>query len=141
MIPITFQKTSDAPAAQRVISDKTAQQLRVMMESVTQPGGTATQARVPGYRVAGKTGTAHKIEGGRYVNKYVGDFIGFAPVSNPRVIVAVMIDEPSAGGHFGGIVAAPVFAAITANVLRSMNVPPDSSVTSIIPDNSVQESM
>jgi cell division protein FtsI (penicillin-binding protein 3) len=75
------------------------------------------------------------------VNKYVGDFIGFAPVSNPRVIVAVMIDEPSAGGHFGGIVAAPVFAAITANVLRSMNVPPDSSVTSIIPDNSVQESM
>ncbi|MBR7791609.1 penicillin-binding protein 2 [Undibacterium sp. FT147W] len=141
MIPITFQKTAEAPAAQRVISDKTAQQLRIMMESVTQPGGTATQARVPGYRVAGKTGTAHKIEGGRYVNKYVGDFIGFAPVSNPRVIVAVMIDEPSAGGHFGGIVAAPVFAAITANVLRSMNVPPDSSVTSIIPDNSVQESM
>jgi len=112
-----------------------------MMESVTQPGGTATQARVAGYRVAGKTGTAHKIEGGRYVNKYVGDFVGFAPVSNPRVIVAVMIDEPSVGGYYGGTVAAPVFSTITANVLRSMNVPPDSSITTIVPDSGVQESM
>lgn len=141
IIPVTFQRSTDAPAGQRVISEKTAQQLRMMMESVTQPGGTATQARVPGYRVAGKTGTAHKLEGGRYVRKYIGDFVGFAPVSNPRVIVAVMIDEPTAGGYYGGTVAAPVFAAITANVLRSMNVAPDSSVTSIIPDNSVQESL
>jgi cell division protein FtsI (penicillin-binding protein 3) len=108
---------------------------------VTQPGGTATQARVAGYRVAGKTGTAHKVEGGRYVNKYVGDFVGFAPVSNPRVIVAVMIDEPTTGGHYGGVVAGPVFSAITANVLRSLNVAPDSSVVNLIPDNSVQESM
>ncbi|MEB0138651.1 MULTISPECIES: penicillin-binding protein 2 [unclassified Undibacterium] len=141
IIPLTFRKAHEAPKGQRVISEKTALQLRSMMESVTEPGGTATQARVAGYRVAGKTGTAHKIEGGRYVNKYIGDFVGFAPVSHPRVIVAVMIDEPSAGGYYGGIVAAPVFAAITANVLRSMNVAPDSSVTSIIPDNSVQESM
>ncbi|MFZ6655470.1 peptidoglycan D,D-transpeptidase FtsI family protein [Undibacterium sp. TJN19] len=141
MIPLTFQKSAEMPPGSRVISEKTARQLRQMMETVTEPGGTATQARVAGYRVAGKTGTAHKLEGGRYVNKYVGDFVGFAPVSHPRIIVAVMIDEPSVGGYYGGTVAAPVFAAITANVLRSMNVPPDSSVTSIIPDTSVQESM
>ncbi|NDI86462.1 peptidoglycan D,D-transpeptidase FtsI family protein [Undibacterium crateris] len=141
LIPLTFEKTTEMPRGQRVISEKTAQQMRLMMESVTEPGGTATQARVAGYRVAGKTGTAHKLEGGRYVKKYIGDFVGFAPVSRPRVIVAVMIDEPTSGGYYGGIVAAPVFAAITANVLRSMNVPPDSSVTSIIPDTSVQESM
>lgn len=141
LIPLTFEKSSERPAGHRVISEKTAQQMRLMMEAVTEPGGTATQARIAGYRVAGKTGTAHKLEGGRYVKKYVGDFVGFAPVSNPRVIVAVMIDEPTAGGYYGGTVAAPVFAAITANVLRSLNVPPDSSVTSIIPDTSVQESM
>ncbi|MBC3933067.1 peptidoglycan D,D-transpeptidase FtsI family protein [Undibacterium curvum] len=141
LIPLTFEKTSEMPHGQRVISEKTAQQMRLMMESVTEPGGTAPRARIAGYRVAGKTGTAHKLEGGRYVKKYIGDFVGFAPVSRPRVIVAVMIDEPTIGGYYGGIVAAPVFAAITANVLRSMNVPPDSSVTSIIPDNSVQESM
>ncbi|MFZ6725384.1 peptidoglycan D,D-transpeptidase FtsI family protein [Undibacterium sp. MH2W] len=141
MIPLTFQKSVEAPKGQRIISQRTVMEMRSMMESVTQPGGTATQARVPGYRVAGKTGTAHKIEGGRYVNKYVGDFVGFAPVSNPRVIVAVMIDEPTTGGYYGGTVAAPVFSAITANVLRSMNVPPDSSITTIVPDNSVQESM
>ncbi len=141
LIPLTFEKTSEMPHGQRVISEKTAQQMRLMMESVTEPGGTAPRARIAGYRVAGKTGTAHKLEGGRYVKKYIGDFVGFAPVSKPRVIVAVMIDEPTTGGYYGGIVAAPVFAAITANVLRSMNVPPDSSVTSIIPDTSVQESM
>ena len=100
-------------------SEKTALQMREMLESVTLPGGTAPQARIPGYRTAGKTGTAHKIEGGRYVNKYLVDFVGFAPVSNPRVIVAVMIDEPTVGGHFAGPVAGPVFAAIMQNVLRS----------------------
>lgn len=140
-IPLTFQRSEGIPVSHRVISEKTALQLRAMLESVTEPGGTATQARIPGYRVAGKTGTAHKLEGGRYVNKYVGDFVGFAPVSNPRVIVAVMIDEPTTGGYYGGTVAAPVFAAITSNVLRLMNVTPDSSVVNIIPDNSVQESM
>ena len=129
------------PVGTRVISEKTAMQMREMLESVTQPGGTATKARVPGYRVAGKTGTAHKIEHGKYVNKYVGDFVGFAPASKPRIIVAVMIDEPSGGVYYGGDVAGPVFAAIVANVLRSMNVVPDSSVMNIIPEPSVQESL
>ncbi|WP_395011290.1 peptidoglycan D,D-transpeptidase FtsI family protein [Undibacterium sp.] len=141
MIPLTFQQSTAMPVGTRVISEKTAMQMRDMLESVTQPGGTATQARVPGYRVAGKTGTAHKIEHGKYVNKYIGDFVGFAPVSNPRIIVAVMIDEPSGGVYYGGSVAGPVFAAITANVLRSMNVVPDSSVMNIIPEPSVQESL
>ncbi|MBC3906826.1 MULTISPECIES: peptidoglycan D,D-transpeptidase FtsI family protein [Undibacterium] len=141
LIPLTFQKSAELPHGTHVISEKTAKQMRLMMESVTEPGGTATQARIAGYRVAGKTGTAHKLEGGRYVNKYLVDFIGFAPVSNPRVIVAVMVDEPTAGGHFAGPVAAPVFASIMANVLRSLNVPPDSSVTSIIPEESIQESL
>ncbi|MBR7799618.1 peptidoglycan D,D-transpeptidase FtsI family protein [Undibacterium fentianense] len=141
MIPLTFQQSAEMPVGTRVISEKTAMQMREMLESVTQPGGTATKARVPGYRVAGKTGTAHKIEHGKYVNKYVGDFVGFAPASKPRIIVAVMIDEPSGGVYYGGDVAGPVFAAIVANVLRSMNVVPDSSVMNIIPEPSVQESL
>jgi len=141
LIPLSFQKMDGPAVGHRVISEKVAHELRQMLETVTQPGGTATEARIAGYRVAGKTGTAYKVENGKYVRKYVGDFVGFAPVSNPRVIVAVMIDEPSVGGHFGGTVAAPVFASITANVLRSMNVSPDSTVTSIIPEPSVQESL
>ena len=76
-------------------------QMREMLETVTLPGALHPSSD-PGYRTAGKTGTAHKIEDGRYVNKYAVDFVGFAPVSNPRVIVAVMIDEPTVGGHFAG---------------------------------------
>jgi cell division protein FtsI (penicillin-binding protein 3) len=125
-----------------VISEKTARDMRAMMESVTGPGGTAPKAQVPGYRVAGKTGTAYKLAGGRYVNKYVASFVGFAPVSNPRIVIAVMVDEPSNGQHYGGDVAAPVFSAIAANALRAMNVAPDSSVTDIIiPAESVKESL
>ena len=140
-IPLTFQQSDVIQEGTRIISEKTALQMRAMLEAATEPGGTGTLARIAGYRVAGKTGTAHKVEGGKYVNKYVGDFVGFAPVSNPRVIVAVMIDEPSVGGYYAGTVAGPVFSAITANVLRSLNIPPDSSVVNIIPDNSVQESL
>jgi cell division protein FtsI (penicillin-binding protein 3) len=80
---------------------------------------------VPGYRVAGKTGTARKLEGGRYVSKYVASFVGFAPVSNPRVVVAVMIDEPSTGRYYGGTVAGPLFSQITGHTLRALRVAPD----------------
>jgi cell division protein FtsI (penicillin-binding protein 3) len=93
-----------------------------------QPGGTAPKAQVAGYRVAGKTGTAHKLEGGGYTNKYVSSFVGFAPASNPRLIVAVMIDEPNAGRHYGGDVAAPVFASVTGAALRMLGVPTDAPV-------------
>ncbi len=142
MIPLSFQKLEQPPQPQRVISEKTAQQMREMMEKVVGPGGTAPLAQVRGYRVAGKTGTAHKLENGHYVNKYVASFVGFAPASNPRIIIAVMVDEPSAGKHFGGQVAAPVFANVAASALRSLNVPPDASITNVIlPAEPVTESM
>jgi cell division protein FtsI (penicillin-binding protein 3) len=142
MIPLSFQKVSQLPAPQRVISDKTAHQMRDMMELVVGPGGTAPLAQVRGYRVAGKTGTAHKLENGHYVNKYVASFVGLAPASDPRIIIAVMIDEPGAGKHFGGLVAAPLFASVAASTLSSLNVPPDASVSNVVmPAEPIAESM
>ncbi len=142
MIPLSFQKVSQLPAPQRVISDKTAHQMRDMLELVVGPGGTAPLAQVRGYRVAGKTGTAHKLENGHYVNKYVASFVGLAPASDPRIIIAVMIDEPGAGKHFGGLVAAPIFASVAASALSSLNVPPDASVSNVImPAEPIAESM
>jgi cell division protein FtsI (penicillin-binding protein 3) len=142
LIPLTFQKITEPPVGQRVVSEKTALTMRAMLERVAAPGGTAPKAQVPGYRVGGKTGTAYKIEGGKYVKKYIADFVGFAPASDPRLIIAVMVDEPSVGSHFGGDVAAPVFATVAANALRALNVPPDSSVTDIIiPTDGPQENL
>lgn len=142
MIPLTFQKSLEAPVAQRVISAQTARQMRAMLETVVSPEGTAPKAQVPGYRVGGKTGTAYKIVGGKYVSKYVASFVGFAPASNPRIIIAVMVDEPSNGQHYGGDVAAPVFSAVAVNALRALNVTPDSEVTNIIiPTDGAKESM
>lgn len=96
-----------------------------MLETVVQPGGTAQLANVPGYRVGGKTGTSMKLVGGHYANRYVASFVGIAPISDPRLIVAVMIDEPSNGKHYGGDVAAPIFAQVTGGALRTLGVPPD----------------
>ena len=97
-----------------------------MMETVTHEGGTAVRAQVPGYRVAGKTGTAHKLIDGQYsADRYIASFVGMAPASDPRFIVAVMIDEPMAGAYFGGSVAGPVFAQVMAGALRSFGLPPD----------------
>jgi cell division protein FtsI (penicillin-binding protein 3) len=142
LIPLSFQKVSEPPVGQRVVSEKTALTMRAMLERVTAPGGTAPKAQVPGYRVGGKTGTAYKIEGGKYVKKYIADFVGFAPASDPRLIIAVMVDEPSVGSHFGGDVAAPVFATVAANALRALNVSPDSTVTDIIiPTDGPQEGL
>lgn len=142
MVPLSFLKLDQPPAAQRVISGKTALQMREMMEKVVGPGGTAPLAQVGGYRVAGKTGTAHKLENGRYVKKYVASFVGFAPVTDPRIIIAVMVDEPSAGKHYGGQVAAPVFANVAASALRALNVAPDASVDNVImPDSPIMESI
>ncbi|PRC95210.1 peptidoglycan D,D-transpeptidase FtsI family protein [Solimicrobium silvestre] len=142
LIPLSLQKVSQPPVGERIISAKTAQTMRMMLETVTGPGGSAIRARVPGYRVAGKTGTAYKVEHGQYVKKYIASFCGFAPVSNPRIIVAVMVDEPDPSiGHYGGTVAAPLFSSITANALRTLNVPPDTSVTSVLPDNGLGDIM
>ncbi|MBV8636419.1 MAG: penicillin-binding protein 2 [Burkholderiaceae bacterium] len=133
-IPLSFQKVTEPPVGQRVISEKTAHEVRTMLETVVSPAGTAPKAQVPGYRVAGKTGTAYKVVNGVYAmpRRYIGSFAGFAPASNPRIIIAVMIDEPSGPLHFGGDVAAPVFSDVAASALRAMNVPPDSSVTNIV---------
>jgi cell division protein FtsI (penicillin-binding protein 3) len=142
MIPLSFQKVTEKPVGQRVISPKTAAQMRVMVESVVSPEGTASQAQVPGYRVGGKTGTAQKVIDGHYSQThYVGNFVGIAPMSNPRFVIAVMIDDPSGPLHTGGAVAAPTFAALAANALRAANVPPDSTVTDIIiPEHPLEES-
>jgi len=142
VIPLSFQKVTDKPVGQQIVSAKTAAQIRTMVESVVSPQGTAAQAQVAGYRVGGKTGTAQKVINGRYSQThYVGSFAGIAPMSNPRFIIAVMIDDPSGPFHTGGAVAAPTFAALAANALRAANVPPDSTVTDIIiPEHPLEES-
>ena len=126
--------TGDTPGeSTRVISARTAQAVRKMLEMAVQAGGTAPKAQIVGYRVAGKTGTAHKLEGRGYAaNRYISSFVGFAPVSNPRLIVAVMIDEPNAGQHYGGMVAAPVFSEVMGGALRLMAVPPDAPMDKLV---------
>jgi cell division protein FtsI (penicillin-binding protein 3) len=118
------------PAAGRpVLSQQTARAMREMLEAAVQPGGTAPRARIMGWRVAGKTGTAHKQEKGGYAaHKYISSFVGFAPASDPRLVIAVMIDEPGAGQYYGGAVAAPVFAQVMQGALRLLNVPHDAPV-------------
>lgn len=126
IVPLSLTKLDNPPpGAQPIFSAQTAREVRAMLEMAVQPGGTAPKAQIPGYRVAGKTGTAHKIEGGAYANKYVSSFVGFAPASDPRLIVAVMIDEPSAGKHYGGDVAAPVFAEVMSGALRTLGIATD----------------
>jgi len=133
--PITFQKLIAPLPGKQMLNPSTARAVRKMLEMVTMPGGTARKAQVVGYRVGGKTGTAHKLEGGQYINKYVGSFVGIAPISDPRIIVAVMIDEPNAGKYYGGDVAAPVFSAVVAGALRMMGVPPDAPTTTGLLDD------
>ncbi|MGA0023663.1 MAG: peptidoglycan D,D-transpeptidase FtsI family protein [Burkholderiales bacterium] len=124
--PVTLVKRDAPVPGVRVVSAPTALAVRKMLELAAQPGGTAPGAQVPGYTVAGKTGTAHKLEGGSYAaNRYVSSFVGMAPASRPRVVIAVMIDEPSAGHYYGGAVAAPVFSQVAAGTLRSLAVAPD----------------
>jgi len=126
LVPLSLTRMDTPPlAGKQVFSAQTAHEVRAMLELAVLPGGTAPKAQVAGYRVAGKTGTAHKIEGGVYANKYVASFVGFAPASDPRLVVAVMIDEPSAGVYFGGDVAAPVFSQVMAGSLRAFGVEPD----------------
>jgi cell division protein FtsI (penicillin-binding protein 3) len=144
IIPLSFQKVSEAPPGLQVISPKTAREMRAMLERVVSPTGTAPKAQVAGYRVGGKTGTAYKVENGKYAmpRKYIGTFVGMVPMSKPRFVIAVMIDEPTTREHYGGQVAAPTFAAVASNALRAMNVPPDSAITEIIiPTNNAQEGM
>ncbi|MEO8135696.1 MAG: penicillin-binding transpeptidase domain-containing protein, partial [Betaproteobacteria bacterium] len=131
--PASLLKTAGEVAGQPVISPATARAVRRMMERAVEPGGTAPKAQVAGYRVAGKTGTAHKLEGRGYAaHRYVSSFVGFAPASNPRLIVAVMIDDPTGREYYGGTVAAPVFSRITEATLRALNVPHDAPLNNVI---------
>lgn len=143
IIPLSFLKVDEEPVGQQVISPKTAAQVRTMLESVVGPDGTASKAQVAGYRVGGKTGTAEKIVNGRYSKTdNIGYFVGIAPMSKPRFVIAVMIDNPRGALRTGGSVAAPTAADLASNALRAANVPPDSSVTDIIiPEIPIEESM
>ena len=131
--PVTLVKRDTPGESTRVITSETALKVRRMLEMAVQPGGTAPRAQVPGYRVAGKTGTAHKIEGADYAaNKYISSFVGFAPASEPRLIVAVMIDEPGTGRYYGGTVAAPVFSNVMAGTLRQLGIKPDAPLNNVV---------
>ncbi len=126
LVPLTLVRTATPVAGAQVLSAETAREVVAMLELAVQPGGTAPRARIMGWRVAGKTGTAHKLENGTYApNRYVSSFVGFAPVSKPRIVIAVMIDEPAAGGYYGGTVAAPVFAQVMQGALRLLGVSHD----------------
>ena len=126
LVPLTLVKTGTEASGEKVLSAQTARAVRAMLELAVQPGSTGPRARVMGWRVAGKTGTAHKQENGSYApDKYLSSFVGLAPVSAPRLVVAVMLDEPSAGQHYGGAVAAPVFSQVMQGALRLLNVPHD----------------
>ena len=140
LVPLTIERSPDAKSGTRVLSAKTAIEMREMLETVTEPGGTAVKAQAEGYRVGGKTGTAHKLVGKGYGNKYRAYFAGLAPISAPRIVVAVMIDEPSNGVYFGGDVAAPVFSQTVQQTLRMLGVQPDMAVKpQVVTQNSGEE--
>jgi len=132
--PLTLVRRDEPVEGKRVVSPATAKAVRKMLEMVTQPGGTATRAQVAGYRVAGKTGTAHKVEGAHYApDRYIASFVGFAPASQPRLVIAVMLDEPSGRHYYGGEVAAPVFSNVMAGALRLLGISPDAALDNVIP--------
>ncbi|BDT69371.1 putative peptidoglycan D,D-transpeptidase PenA [Comamonadaceae bacterium OS-1] len=141
IIPATMLK-SDVPAVGvRVFSAHNAAAIRKMLQMAAGPGGTGPLAQTVGYSVGGKSGTAHKQVGKGYAsNKYRSWFTGMAPINKPRIIVAVMVDEPSAGSYYGGIVAAPVFSEVVQQTLRMMGVQPDLDVKAQVVSKAVDES-
>lgn len=124
--PVSLLKLDQAPAGERVVEPEVARGVTRMLHAVTQSGGTGTRAALPAYDVAGKTGTVHKVGAGGYaVDRYISVFAGFAPASDPRLVTVVVIDEPQGGDYYGGQVAAPVFADISGEAMRLLNVAPD----------------
>jgi len=129
VIPITMLRQEQPVSGIRVISPETAREIRTMLQMAAAPGGTGQLAQTIGYSVGGKSGTAHKQEGKGYASsKYRSWFVGLAPIDKPRIVVAVMVDEPSNGKYYGGAVAAPVFSQVVQQTLRVMGVPPDLDV-------------
>jgi cell division protein FtsI (penicillin-binding protein 3) len=124
--PVSFVRVDKPVKGQRVMDASVARALLKMLEKVTDDGGTGTRARITGYRVAGKTGTAKKATAGGYSDeKYIAVFAGIAPVSSPRIAMVVVINEPSAGKYYGGLVAAPMFSRVMAGALRLFDIAPD----------------
>ncbi|WP_395703186.1 peptidoglycan D,D-transpeptidase FtsI family protein [Aquabacterium sp.] len=129
VIPISIMRQDQHGPGLRVFSVNTAREVRKMLQMAAGPGGTGPKAQTIGYSVGGKSGTAHKQEGKGYAsNKYRSWFVGLAPIDKPRIIVAVMVDEPTNGGYYGGDVAAPVFSQVVQQTLRMLGVPPDLDV-------------
>ena len=129
VIPVSMLKQDGPVSGLRVLSPETAIEIRRMLQMAAGPGGTASKAMTIGYSVGGKSGTAHKQEGQGYAsNKYRSWFVGMAPINKPRIVVAVMVDEPRNGKYYGGDVAAPVFSQVVQQTLRMMNVAPDLDV-------------
>lgn len=141
LVPVSLQKSEKPATGVHVYSEKNALAVRKMLQLAAGPGGTAPLAQTMGYSVGGKTGTAHKQEGKGYADKkYRSWFVGLAPVEQPRIVVAVMIDEPNNGVYFGGQVAAPVFSETVQQTLRILGVQPDMSVVPQIVTEPVEES-
>ncbi len=141
IIPATILKSPEPAAGIRVFSPANAQAVRKMLQMAAGPNGTGQRAQTIGYSVGGKSGTAHKQVGKGYAsNRYRSWFTGMAPIDKPRIVVAVMIDEPSNGQYFGGVVAAPVFSEVVQQTLRMMNVAPDMAVKPMVVTNGVEES-
>lgn len=125
-LPVSLLKLEHPPAGERVLRQSTARSIVSMLETVVSNEGSAPLAAVPGYRVAGKTGTAKKsVAGGYAEDKYLSLFVGMAPASQPRLVMAVFIDEPGGEDYYGGLVAGPVFSKVMSGALRLMNIPPD----------------
>jgi cell division protein FtsI (penicillin-binding protein 3) len=141
IIPLTLTKNNERVVGNQVFKPQHALAVRNMLNMVTSAGGTAPKAQTIGYSVGGKTGTAHIQEGKGYANKkYRGFFVGLAPIENPRIVVAVMIEEPKNGKYFGGDVAAPVFSETVQQTLRILGVQPDMTVKPQIVYAAVEES-
>jgi len=141
LVPVTLLKTAQQVEGVKVFEPRHAREVLHMLYLAAGPGGTAPKAQTMGYSVGGKTGTAHKQEGKGYAaRKYRGFFVGVAPIDKPRIVVAVMIDEPSNGKYFGGDVAAPVFSETVQQTLRMLGVQPDMAVRPQIVANAVEES-
>ncbi|HNR23053.1 MAG TPA: penicillin-binding transpeptidase domain-containing protein [Steroidobacteraceae bacterium] len=127
--PVSFLRVDAAPIGERVLDERVARSLVHMLEAVIAPSGTGSHAAIPGYRVAGKTGTAWKANAGGYsTDRYMAVFGGVAPASQPRLAAVVIVDEPGAGKYYGGDVAAPVFSRVVGGALRLLAVAPDAAI-------------
>jgi cell division protein FtsI (penicillin-binding protein 3) len=126
MRPLTLLRVAEAAPSVEALPPEQVREMVTMMETVTHQGGTAVKAAIPGYRVAGKTGTVHRLGAHGYEpDRYISLFAGFAPVSDPRIVCVTIVNDPRGGVYYGGAIAAPVFSGVVRGALRLMNVPPD----------------